>query len=341
MLNRNYAQTIAQIGYMTRPKITEGKSIDFAGAIDAYYKAKDRKQAEEDRQLNKDRRDALTNAINNDETLSDTQKALFASDPNSYASFLQGNQNLANQRAMADYNHSLNMEMQDRKDAIAREIAQIKAGGNGLVNINMNNPFDKKRLETRAKNMDENIANSQSLIDTYNKAEALLNKNSFDTGGISDILAPITTRYNKDAADFQAEVNKIVPTMRPAGSGSTSDRDMAIFEKATFGFDKPKQTNLNIIKGRRAVEENNIAKEELLAEYVTSGMGTLSDFDKEWRRYLNANPIFGDDEGNTLNKNRVSAYDWFSGKQQALDPKVQQALDAGYSMDEINAFLGR
>ena len=313
MLNRNYAQTIAQIGYMTRPKVTEGKSIDFAGAIDAYYKAKDRKQAEEDRQLDKDRRDALTNAINNDETLSDTQKALFASDPNSYASFLQGNQNLANQRAMADYNHANAMALQDRKDALARDIAQIRANGNGLVNINMNNPFDKKRIETRAKNMDENIAKSQSLIDDYNQAEALLNKNSFNTGAGYGIVAPITARFNDDAAQFQALVNKIVPTMRPAGSGSTSDRDMAIFEKATFGFDKPREANLNIIRGRRAVEENNKAKEELFAEYITNGMGTPADFDREWRRYLNANPIFGDDQGNTLNKTRVSAYDWFGG----------------------------
>ena len=228
----------------------------------------------------------------------------------------------------------------EKRAALAEKLAQIKAGGNGLVNINMNNPFDKKRIETRAKNMDENIAKSQSLIDTYNKAEALLNKNSFDTGGISDVLAPITTRFNKDAADFQAEVNKVVPSMRPSGSGSTSDRDMAIFEKATFGFGKPRETNLNIIKGRRAVEENNIAKEELFAQYITNGMGTPADFDSEWRKYLNANPIFGDDKGDTLNKNRVSAYDWFSGKSN-IDPKIQQALDAGYSMDEINAFLGR
>jgi hypothetical protein len=128
MLNRNFAQTIAQIGYMTRPKVTEGKSIDFAGAIDAYYKAKDRKQAEEDRQLDKDRRDALTNAINNDETLSDTQKALFASDPNSYASFLQGNQNLANQRAMADYNHSLDMKKQDALYKLKNDLEVIKGG---------------------------------------------------------------------------------------------------------------------------------------------------------------------------------------------------------------------
>lgn len=316
----NRAALIAQIGAINKPKVTEGKSIDFGGIVDAYYKGKDIAAKNEQ----KDKMNALASALQSGDEEA-INKAAAAYDPQ--AAMQERLSRMAEQRKFDQQKELLGIKNQydvdaaEKQAALAREIAQIKAGGNGLVNINMNNPFDKKRLETRAKNMDENIANSQSMIDTYNKAEALLNKNSFDTGGISDILAPITTRFNRDAADFQAEVNKIVPTMRPAGSGSTSDRDMAIFEKATFGFDKPKQTNLNIIKGRRAVEENNIAKEELLAEYVTSGMGTLSDFDKEWRKYLNANPIFGDDEGNTLNKNRVSAYDWFAGNQYAQTPK--------------------
>lgn len=307
----NRAALIAQIGAINKPKVTEGKSIDFGGIVDAYYKGKDIAAKNEQKQ----RTDALIDRINNSGNLTDEQKSLYAANPNLYAQYLQGNDNLAQQKEMADYNHRLNMEMQDRKDAIARELANIRANGNGLVNINMNNPFDKKRIETRAKNMDENIAKSQSLIDDYNQAEALLNKNSFNTGAGYGVVAPITARFNNDAAQFQALVNKIVPTMRPAGSGSTSDRDMAIFEKATFGFDKPREANLNIIRGRRAVEENNKAKEELFAEYITNGMGTPADFDREWRRYLNANPIFGDDQGNTLNKTRVSAYDWFSGKQ--------------------------
>lgn len=308
--------------------------------------AEQRAREREQYNLDKTNRENLINAIKSGNK-EEIDAALASYSPADYINRQQKLADLQDQKdwqlKMADIAHQRDLEKLGIANSNAINLAHLKAELGRISNgyPGMNNPFDKKRLETRAKNMDENIANSQSLIDTYNKAEALLNKNSFDTGGISDILAPVTTRFNKDAADFQAEVNKIVPTMRPAGSGSTSDRDMAIFEKATFGFDKPKQTNLNIIKGRRAVEENNIAKEELLAEYVTSGMGTLSDFDKEWRRYLNANPIFGDDEGNTLNKNRVSAYDWFSGKQRALDPRVQQALDAGYSMDEINAFLGR
>lgn len=329
MLNKNYAQTIAQIGYMTRPKVTKGNSIDFAGAIDAYYKAKDRKQAEEDRQLEKDRRDALTNAINNDETLSDTQKALFASDPNSYASFLQGNQNLANQRAMADYNHSLNMEMQDRKDAIAREIAQIKAGGNGLVNINMNNPFDKKRIETVAKNMDENIQSAQKTYDAYKRLDDLLALDTVSTGEAWDVARGGMKGnigkllMNEDMQNLQALINETIPTMKPAGSGTISDKDMDIFAKATVSFGNKKNANRAIAQGRMLAAQNAMDLEEMRAAYITNGMGSMSDFDREWRIYVNANPIFNND--GTLNKNRVSAQSWF-GSSKGSTPSDENAF---------------
>lgn len=335
MLNRDFARTSHDIGrvkmLIDQPHIKE--QTDWGQVMSKFLTDYENQQNEA--ALTEALQSGDEEAINNAYANYDPQGAMKAR-----LGRMAEQRQLENQKELLALRNQYNTDAMDKRAALAREIAQIKANGNGLVNINMNNPFDKKRIETRAKNMDENIAKSQSLIDTYNKAEALLNKNSFDTGGISDVLAPITTRFNKDAADFQAEVNKVVPSMRPSGSGSTSDRDMAIFEKATFGFGKPRETNLNIIKGRRAVEENNIAKEELFAQYITNGMGTPADFDSEWRKYLNANPIFGDDKGNTLNKNRVSAYDWFSGKSN-LDPKIQQALDAGYSMDEINAFLGR
>jgi hypothetical protein len=319
MLNRDFAGTTARIASTTN--ITPVEQVDYAGALknflNEYRTSADRYEKQKDKELLKSKTDALTNAIkggNQDEI----NNALATVDPVAYAQMLKSDAQRAEDRKWA-------LDDATTKHQRDLEIAKIK--NKGLVNINMSNPFDKKRIETRAKNMDENIAKSQSQIDTYNKAEALLNKGTFDTGGISDFLAPITTRFNQDASDFQAEVNKIVPTMRPTGSGSTSDRDMAVFEKATFGFGKPKETNLNIIKGRRAVEENNIAKEELFAQYITSGMGTPADFDREWRKYLNANPIFGDDKGSTLNKNRVNAYDWFSKPQAPSLKQVNQAKD--------------
>ena len=112
--------------------------------------------------------------------------------------------------------------------------------------------------------------------------------------------------------------------MRPTGSGSTSDRDMAIFEQATVGLDKNKDANLNIVRGRRAVDENNISREELRADWVSQG-GSLTEFDKQWRNYLNSNPIFSDESGR-LNPNRVNAYDWFSGSQKQEKNVVSDPL---------------
>ena len=86
---------------------------------------------------------------------------------------------------------------------------------------------------------------------------------------------------------------------------------MEIFRNATIGVIKSKQTKLKIVNGRIAVEKNNIAKEEIRAEMLNSGMST-SDFDKKWRQYLNDNPIFKNSKGD-LNPNRVDAYSYFQG----------------------------
>lgn len=101
--------------------------------------------------------------------------------------------------------------------------------------------------------------------------------------------------------------------MRPAGSGTTSDRDMAIFEKATIGLNKPKETNLNIINAQLLANQNTKAREELRADWVSSGR-SLSDFDKEWRNYVNDNPIFNSNGDYSLNANRVDPYAYFAGE---------------------------
>lgn len=297
MLNRDFASVTANIIKNTRPEMTAPKQDNWG--------------------------EMLGQAVQNYQTAkykNDASEALASGDMAGFES------NLARLNPIAAVNYKLQQQKEEQNNKYkqfelalkrqaleqAKEIAMIKASGNGSVNINMNNPFDKKRIENIAKNMDENISTSQERINSYNEAEDLLNKGTFDTGGIHGMFTSLTTPFNDDAAQFNALVNKIVPTMRPAGSGSTSDKDMAIFEKATFGFNKPKEANLNIIRGRRAADENSIAKEELRAAYVTNGLGTLSDFDREWKRYLDANPIFGDKEGNTLNKSRKDAYSWFN-----------------------------
>lgn len=258
-------------------------------------------------------------------------KARSALDPTGYANFLDQQAQRAEDRQWAledaerKQQNALDLLAQQTKNAFALEnlrnqnaqnLALFKAqngiGTNGLVNINMN-PLDKKRIETIGKKMDENIAASQSRLDDYGRMEQLLQSPNVSTGGVigeAQNLLP-DGLLNQDTVELRSLIKKIVPQMRPTGSGTTSDRDMKVFEQATVGLGKDKDANLNIVRGRKLVDENNIAKEELRYQWLNMG-GNLGDFDKEWRNYLNKNPIFSNQNGK-LNANRKNAYEWFSG----------------------------
>ncbi len=345
MLNRNFADATARIAAMHKPKFeamqTPDLGMQFAQAMRAYQ---DKKEYDE-QEANKT---SLVEAIKGGNP-EEIRAAAAKYDADLGLQYFMNDQAKAQdferQKELLGIENQYNVAAAEKRAALEREIARIKAGGNGLVNINMNNPFDKKRIETIAKNMDENISTAQGVYDTYKQALDLLNAEDVKTGGAWNAARGASGKLagsallNSNEQRLNALINETIPKMRPVGSGSASDKDMETFAKATLGFGNTKDANKNIASGRMLAAENSMAMEELRAEYVTSGMGSVSDFDREWRRYLNANPIFNDKGG--LNKSRVDAYSWFGGNQQSVDPKVQQALDAGWSMDEINAFLGR
>lgn len=328
MLNRNFATTSAMIAKSTDPNIRALPQVDMnkaiLGAIDSYYSITDeeRKRAEEERikGLEQDLADAIKGgdeaAINN---------AYAKLNPSGYVDYLN---KIKSNRDASDLEFARQKELLNIKNQNDMGLARLKAelGLGGGVNVNIN-PFEKKRIENIAKKMDENISASQSRIDDYNRMEQLLNNQNVQTGGVSGaIKKQLPTAFlNDETQELQSIINKIVPQMRPAGSGTTSDRDMAIFEKATVGLDKNKDANLSIIRGRRAVDENAIAREELRADWVNQG-GSLTDFDRVWRDYLNANPIFSNSNGE-LNSGRISAYDWFGGKRN--EPKKENTDPLG------------
>ena len=315
MLNNNYASTSAMIARANSPKIEALPQVDMnkaiLGAIDSYYSitGEERKRDEEDRK--KGLKQNLADAVKSGDETS-INNAYAQLDPAGYVEYL--NRIKANREA-SDLDFARKKELLDIQNQNAMGLARLKAdlGLGGGVNVNIN-PFEKKRIENIAKNIDKNISASQSRIDDYNRMEQLLNNQNVQTGGVSGaIKKKLPTAFlNDETQELQSIINKIVPQMRPAGSGSTSDRDMAIFEKATVGLDKNKEANLNIVRGRRAVDENAIAREELRADWVNQG-GSLTEFDRVWRDYLNANPIFSNSNGE-LNRGRISAYDWFGGK---------------------------
>lgn len=195
---------------------------------------------------------------------------------------------------------------------------------NGSNASNLNNPFEKKRVENIAKNMDADIQKSQAILNKYQQAANLLS--NIETGGVAGQAKEKAWNMflSPDEQKFRALSNEILPTMRPTGSGSTSDKDMAVFEKATFGLSKNKDTNESIIKGRIAAEQNNIAHLQFLADGYNQGV-PLSELDKMWNKYLNENNIFNDD--GSLNKKRKTAQEYFYGGLQSQNRSTSENND--------------
>ena len=356
MVGENKAATTARISSMLIPQLTRPVYVDIGQAvkdgIDMYYKARGAQERYNEQERMKGLEQNLADAVESGDEAA-INNAYAQLDPAGYVDYLNrikanreaSDLEFARKKELLDIQNQNAMGLERLKNALggtktsaARNYEYLVSQGipenearnlsfsKGGVNVNVN-PFDKKRIETIAKNMDENISESQSRIDDYNRMEQLLNNQKVKTGGVSGAIKKKlpTALLNDETQELQSIINKIVPQMRPTGSGATSDRDMAIFEKATVGLDKNKEANLNIVRGRRAVDENAIAREELRADWVNQG-GSLTDFDRVWRDYLNANPIFSNSNGE-LNSSRISAYDWFSGKRN--QPKQEKADPLG------------
>lgn len=344
-------QTIANIGAMTRPEFRKMPTLDLVGALDNYYNARD-KQAYINA-LNSGNQDEINKAFaaydpqgyanylqRQNEREQDRQWHL--DDLNAQRDFqreLQRN-SMNNQLGLAQW------RQQQEADALAQEEARLQdALDSGLIspeeynqkkrenllgkNLNSptinENPFEKALVSETAKKYGENVAKAQSTYDEYANADRLLDQ--IDTGAqyLVPGAAKLKAAFNPAFSEFVAAQNKLIPTMRPTGSGSTSDKDMAIFAKATFGVDKPKEANRNIIRGRMAAAENERDMEQIRADWVTKG-GSIVEFNNKWSEYVNSNPIFSSADGK-LNKNRKNAREWFYGSRQ---PSLNQ-FNQGYS----------
>ena len=320
---KNNMQAIANIGAMTRPQFRNMPTLDLAGAIDSYY---DAKNAATQRELARQQREKM-NALADELTAQHPEAAArIAVDPAAFANYLdeqakaERDQQYKMDVLKTQLGNSLALENARNAHAVglAKLAAQLKAenagdGGDNGTSVNMNNPFDKAMVQNFAKDYSENVKKAQSTFDDYAAADRLLDK--IETGGIYSIplVANSKAVFNPDVAQFIAAQNKLIPTMRPTGSGSTSDKDMAIFAKATFGIDKPKEANRNIIRGRMAAAENERDYNQLKAQWISAGGHPIA-FDQEWNQYLEMNPIFSSDNG-ALNKSRVSGRKWFNAPQ--------------------------
>lgn len=215
---------------------------------------------------------------------------------------------------------------------------QSKRGTNIYNNLS---PLDKKRVENIATNIDKNISAAEEKKADYERANQLLDK--IDTGGLTGYGHSIQPEWtmSDDVAEFNSLANKLAPQQRPAGSGTTSDKDMEIYRKATIGWGKDKNANRSIIARGLKMAENDIAHEELRAAWINEGRN-LTEFDKIWRKYVNEQRIYNDD--GSINEERVDPYTWFasySDEVQVPQSKEEKKQDKEPTLEEIQAELMR
>ena len=123
--------------------------------------------------------------------------------------------------------------------------------------------------------------------------------------------------FSDAAEEMDAITARITPQMRQPGSGATSDFDAKMFQTATVGRTKNQATNEAIATGIIANARNAEARAQFMRDYVTVN-GHLDGADREWRRYMNANPIFDPASPNApkINESRRSYQEFFGGAQQ-------------------------
>lgn len=145
-----------------------------------------------------------------------------------------------------------------------------------------------------------------------------LNESNF-TGRSTAIPGIQGTRaaFDPEFDEMDSIASRIVPKMREPGSGTTSDFDAKMFKQATIGVNKSLEANNAIISASLAHIQRQEEKQQFMEEYVAQNGHMGADAQIQWRRYMNANPLFDPSSkpgSLKLNENRIPYKQYFSGQ---------------------------
>lgn len=167
--------------------------------------------------------------------------------------------------------------------------------------------------DKRLTSFGEDAGKSQNMVQALDRFVALNEKNA--TGGLYKIPGSqaVGTAFDSELSEMKSLQDLMTPQMRQGMPGAASDRDVAMFRGATVGLDKPKEANQNIATGLKAAHQNTIDRFNFMSEYIAA-KGHDRGSETEWKRYLNANPIFDPSapKGSyKLNEKRADYQTWF------------------------------
>jgi len=179
------------------------------------------------------------------------------------------------------------------------------------------NPYANMPENVRTKVQPANISYANKLIEKANAAQDTAEGAKAELDRVTALLnsgmatGPFVGRAKKlgqyvipgdelatQVGTFEQVANKLIPTMRQGMPGAASDRDVAMFAKATIGIDKTPEVNKKIIDQAQAVNRRISDKADFLAAYVNA-YGDAQGAQVAWDKYVNDTPLF-DDNGAPL-----------------------------------------
>lgn len=173
-----------------------------------------------------------------------------------------------------------------------------KAGASITIDQKGQLAYDKLSSEYAFKKLgdtDKAIANVRTIESELEVIDSLL-AGGAETGRIENALIPLKQLLKEfnllsdaeaqelgTAELLQRSISRIIPNMRVAGSGSTSDYEMRMFAMAAPMFSRTTLGNRKIARGMLQVIEFNKERRRLMDDYMADqslGNGTLRGFDR-------------------------------------------------------------
>ena len=183
------------------------------------------------------------------------------------------------------------------------------------------NPGDEKLAEAAAQQIIKeqgDLAADQDIAFRLDMMSELLDPaRELDTGRFAQMLMPVRgilrdlnllsaedARNFNDQQIFQAAANYIVPRMRVAGSGASSDFEQLLFASATAGLGNTPEANRVLVAGMRALYGNKRRIAQARAQFYSDNNGNMTGFEKSLEK--NHVPLFRYVDSDKLRKNSLN-----------------------------------
>lgn len=148
-----------------------------------------------------------------------------------------------------------------------------------------------------------------------------------DTGGWTDPASaiPVIKGLVPNNVELRSITNKIAPTLRSAGSGAMSDKDLETFKTSIPNVGFTRETNANVSARLRAGSQRERDYAAFMDEFARVN-GTTFGAQEKWDAYKNDHPLYDYKTGTV--RQGVPSWRQYFGIQQAK-PAARQSQPAG------------